>query len=111
MYFICCTCATQFAESDAAPDGCPICEDERQYVGPDGQRWTTLEELRAERRCDVRNDSGYLGVGITPEIGIGQRLLLVETGEGNVIWDMIPLVDDAAVGAVTARGPVQAIAI
>ena len=93
------------------PDSCPICEDERQYVGPDGQRWTTLEELRAERRCDVREDSGYLGVGIKPEIGIGQRLLLVETAEGNVIWDMIPLVDDAAVEAVTARGPVQAIAI
>jgi len=28
-----------------------------------------------------------------------------------VIWDMIPLVDDAAVEAVTARGPVSAIAI
>ena len=28
-----------------------------------------------------------------------------------MIWDMIPLVDDAAVEAVTARGPVRAIAI
>jgi len=108
---ICLTCATQFGESEAPPQRCPICEDERQYVGLDGQRWTTLEELRAERRSDVREDSGYLGVGIKPEIGIGQRLLLVETEEGNVIWDMIPLVDDAAVEAVTARGPVRAIAI
>jgi glyoxylase-like metal-dependent hydrolase (beta-lactamase superfamily II) len=108
---ICLTCATQFAESDAPPDRCPICEDERQYVGLDGQRWTTLEELRAERRSDIREDSGYLGVGIKPEVGIGQRLLLVETDEGNVIWDMIPLVDEAAVEAVTARGPVRAIAI
>ena len=65
----------------------------------------------AERRCDVREDSGYLGVGVEPEIAIGQRLLLVETDEGNVIWDMIPLVDDVAVEAVTARGPVRAIAI
>ena len=65
----------------------------------------------AERRSDVREDSGYLGIGIEPAIGIGQRLLLVETDEGNVIWDMIPLVDDAAVEAVTARGPVRAIAI
>jgi glyoxylase-like metal-dependent hydrolase (beta-lactamase superfamily II) len=105
------TCATQFAESDAPPERCPICEDERQYVGLDGQRWTTFEELRAERRCDVREDSGYLGVGVEPEIAIGQRLLLVETDEGNVIWDMIPLVDEVAVEAVTARGPVRAIAI
>ena len=59
----------------------------------------------------MREDSGYLGIGIEPAIAIGQRLLLVETDEGNVIWDMIPLVDDAAVEAVTARGPVRAIAI
>ena len=108
---ICLTCATQFGESESPPDRCPICEDERQYVGLDGQRWTTLEELRAERRSDVREDAGYLGIGIEPEIGIGQRLLLVETDEGNVIWDMIPLVDDAAVEAVDRARPVRAIAI
>jgi glyoxylase-like metal-dependent hydrolase (beta-lactamase superfamily II) len=59
----------------------------------------------------VRVDAGYLGVGIEPSFAIGQRLLLVETDEGNVIWDMIPLVDDAAVEAVKARGEVRAIAI
>jgi glyoxylase-like metal-dependent hydrolase (beta-lactamase superfamily II) len=85
--------------------------DERQYVGLGGQRWTTLEELGGERRCDVRDDSGYLGVGIEPSFAIGQRLLLAETDEGNVLWDMIPLVDDAALEAVRARGEVRAIAI
>ena len=38
-------------------------------------------------------------------------MLLAETPEGTVIWDMIPLVDDAAVEAVRARGEVRAIAI
>ena len=38
-------------------------------------------------------------------------MLLAETPEGNVLWDMIPLVDDAAVEAVQARGKVRAIAI
>ena len=33
--------------SSAPPGHCPICEDERQYVGPDGQQWTTLDQLRA----------------------------------------------------------------
>lgn len=108
---ICCTCATQFAERESPPDGCTICQDERQYVGHGGQEWTTLDALRAERRCDVREDSGYLGVGIEPELAIGQRFLLAESDEGNVIWDMIPLVDDAAVEAVRARGDVRAIAI
>lgn len=80
-------------------------------MGLGGQKWTTLEAIRAERRCHVREDSGYLGVGIEPELAIGQRILLAESDEGNVIWDMIPLVDDAAVEAVQARGVVRAIAI
>jgi glyoxylase-like metal-dependent hydrolase (beta-lactamase superfamily II) len=50
-------------------------------------------------------------VGIEPEVAIGQRLLVVETPEGNVLWDMIPLVDDAALEAVRSRGEVRAIAI
>ena len=59
----------------------------------------------------MREDSGYLGVGIEPAVAIGQRLLVVETDEGNVLWDMIPLVDAAALEAVQARGEVRAIAI
>jgi glyoxylase-like metal-dependent hydrolase (beta-lactamase superfamily II) len=59
----------------------------------------------------VREDAGYLGVGIEPAVAIGQRLLVVETPEGNVLWDMIPLVDDAALEAVRSRGEVRAIAI
>ncbi len=110
-HYICVTCAAQFAASEAPPERCPVCEDERQYVGLRGQRWTTLEELRAEHRCEVRDEAGYLGVGIEPAVAIGQRLLVAETGEGNVLWDMIPLVDDAAVEAVRARGDVRAIAI
>ena len=109
--FVCATCATQFAASDSPPERCPICEDERQYVGSGGQRWTTLEELGRDHRCEVRDDSGYLGVGLEPSFAIGQRMLLAETDEGNVLWDMIPLVDQAALEAVRARGEVRAIAI
>ncbi|HEY8103993.1 MAG TPA: hypothetical protein VIE18_05715 [Gaiellaceae bacterium] len=110
-HFVCRTCATQYAASESPPEQCPICEDERQYVGPGGQRWTTLDELAQEYHCDVRDDSGYLGVGVAPDLAIGQRMLLAESEAGNVLWDMIPLVDEAAVKAVTARGPVRAIAI
>jgi rubrerythrin len=31
--YICQTCGTQFAETDDPPLRCPICEDERQYIG------------------------------------------------------------------------------
>jgi glyoxylase-like metal-dependent hydrolase (beta-lactamase superfamily II) len=108
---VCCTCATQYADSEAPPEHCPVCEDERQSVGAGGQRWTTLEELGRDHRCEVRDDSGYLGVGVEPGFAIGQRMLLAESEAGNVLWDMIPLVEAAAVEAVRARGEVRAIAI
>ena len=36
--YICLTCGTQHAPT--APPSCPICQDERQYVGLGGQYWT-----------------------------------------------------------------------
>jgi predicted Zn-ribbon and HTH transcriptional regulator len=36
--FICVTCGSQFAETVKEPASCPICEDERQYIGVGGQR-------------------------------------------------------------------------
>ena len=33
------TCGVQYGESDAPLEHCLICEDERQYIGKDGQRW------------------------------------------------------------------------
>jgi hypothetical protein len=89
-----------------------ICEDERQYVGSDGQRWTTLDELRATHRADVREEEpGLTGIGCEPSFAIGQRALLVETPGGNILWDCISLLDDGLVRAVEARGGLAAIAI
>src|SRR6516164_8530468 len=47
---ICVTCGTQYPPRDAPPTHCPICEDDRQYIGPDGQQWTTLAALRGDHR-------------------------------------------------------------
>ena len=47
-HYICRTCGTQYPASAQPPEHCPICEDERQYVGLKGQQWTTLDALRAE---------------------------------------------------------------
>ena len=110
--FICTTCATQFPPSEQPPAHCPICEDERQYIGHQGQQWTTLDTLRAERRTIIQEqEPGLTGIGIEPALGIGQRALLVEASDGNILWDCIPLIDDAAIEAVAARGGITAIAI
>jgi hypothetical protein len=109
---ICVTCGTQFAESDAPPTSCPICADERQYVGHGGQRWTTLAALRAAHRNEWGYEgAGLLGVGTTPRFAIGQRALLVRAEGGNVLWDCVALLDDATVDIVRALGGVRAIAV
>ena len=109
--YICATCGVQFAPTEAPPERCPICEDERQYVGWSGQRWTTLEDLRKEHRDQVRDDCGLTGIGTEPSFAIGQRALLVRSPQGNLLWDCITVIDDATVEAVRKLGGVRAIAI
>jgi hypothetical protein len=94
------------------PERCAICEDERQYVGLDGQKWTTLNDLRRERHTmSAAEEAGLTSFWIEPKFGIGQRAFLVETAGGNVLWDCISLVDDAAVARIRAAGGLSAIAI
>lgn len=110
--FICVTCGTQHAESGRPPDKCPICLDERQYVGWQGQRWTTLDELQQSHENTVRlEEFGLYGVGMEPSFAIGQRALLVSHPAGNVLWDCIPLIDDGLVEMIKGIGGVSAIAI
>jgi hypothetical protein len=110
--FICVTCGTQYAATDVAPSHCSICEDERQYVGWGGQQWTTLEALQADHHNVIkRKEAGLTGIGTHPAFAIGQRALLIQTPEGNLLWDCISLIDDATVAAVRELGGVAAIAI
>lgn len=110
--FICITCGTQFARSNQPPQHCPICEDERQYVGWKGQQWTTLEELNRRSRNRVEIEEPCLsGVWTEPRFAIGQRALLLQTADGNILWDCVSLIDDVTVEAVRKLGGISAIAI
>jgi glyoxylase-like metal-dependent hydrolase (beta-lactamase superfamily II) len=110
--FICSTCGTQYPPSDAPPPHCPVCEDERQHIPPEGQSWTTLERLRISHHNGFRQyEPGLIGIGTTPRFAIGQRALLVCTPQGNILWDCISLIDDATVTLINALGGLRAIAI
>jgi glyoxylase-like metal-dependent hydrolase (beta-lactamase superfamily II) len=111
-HYLCATCGMQFAASERPPSQCPVCEDARQYVPADGQRWTTLDELRSTYRAEIRDElPGLLGIGCEPEFAIGQRALLVPAGHGNILWDCQALLDDEIVSAIQERGGLEAIAI
>lgn len=110
--FICTTCGTQYAATDLPPSACDICDDERQYVRPTGQQWTTLDRLRLTNRNSVKYlEPNLIAIGIEPSFGIGQRALLVRSPQGNILWDCIPLLDPAIVEIIQAFGGLSAIAI
>ncbi len=109
--YICVTCGTQHAETEAPPPSCLICDDERQYVPAAGQRWTTLDAMRRTFAATFRHEAGVLGIGTAPSFGIGQRALLLRTPAGNVLWDCVTLIDDAMVEIIQALGGIAAIAI
>jgi len=110
--YICLTCGVQYADRLAPPERCSICEDERQYIGPGGQKWTTLEEMQATHRnqLDVEGPE-LISIATEPKFAIGQRALHVRGSGGNLLWDCISLIDDRSLGAVQALGGVSAIAI
>jgi glyoxylase-like metal-dependent hydrolase (beta-lactamase superfamily II) len=108
--WICETCGVEYDPGPIPPKRCPICEDERQWVPHDGQRWTTSEALRLDHRQELREEEpGLLGVGIEPSFAIGQRGLLVLRPEGNVLFDCVALVDEEGASAIEARGGIGAI--
>jgi len=109
--FSCETCGTQFADSAGEPDACPVCEDERQYVGWGGQAWTTMDQLAAAHANRVEDDQGVAGLGMAPAFAINQRCCVLDTGVGRILWETTPLVTPEGVAALEAGGGIDLIAI
>ena len=113
--YICFTCGAQQAESEGPPERCIICEDERQYVGPAGQRWTTLEGMTGagyrNQFREVRDEPGLWSINTQPRFAIGQRALLVQTPGGNFLWDCITYIDEATVERVRELGGLAGISV
>lgn len=107
----CETCGAQFPHSEKPPHSCPICEDERQYVGWKGQSFLTREALAGKHRLSWRDDLGLTGIALEPGFAIGQRALLVPLGDGYLMWDCVPLATPEAVAHVGSLGGLKAIAI
>lgn len=112
MTHLCVTCGTQFPPGDHPPERCPICEDERQYVGLQGQQWITLEKLAKSYRNTIYQEAeGLWGILTVPQFAIGQRALLVRTGNTNVLWDCVSLVNPDTVELIRGLGGISAIAV
>src|SRR5258708_35234445 len=94
--WICTTCGTQFAPGEYPPEACPICQDERQYVGYAGQQWTTLAQMQKDGFLnELREHEPHLVVvGTTPTFAIGERALLLQTDGKTKFLDYMPILSD-----------------
>ncbi|WP_244213504.1 hydrolase [Glutamicibacter nicotianae] len=106
----CAGCAVEFPPG-AQPAGlCPICADERQYIPGGTQRWVRTEELAAAgHQLTITSLEPGLNAISSPEIGIGQSSLLVETTGGNLLFDVPGLITGEIIDWLKSRGKLAAI--
>ena len=110
--YVCVTCGAQFPPSAGPPPECLICRDSRQFVGLDGQQWTTLEELsRTHHNIIQPEEPGLYSIHTEPHFAIGQRAFLLQTPRGNVLWDCLALINQPTIEALRKLGGISAIAI
>jgi glyoxylase-like metal-dependent hydrolase (beta-lactamase superfamily II) len=110
---ICITCGTQYGDMEVNPETCPICKEERQYVNPDGQEWTTLIDMQKQQFQNqvIEEEKGLYSITTAPTFAIGQTAYLVQGNGFNVLWDCISYLDEATIQAVKDLGGIDAIAL
>ncbi|KAM5352799.1 hypothetical protein ACJ41O_005521 [Fusarium nematophilum] len=114
-WLVCDTCGTQFPTSDRSQvKTCHICDDPRQFVPPSGQSFSTLARLRESHRNEFTPyppDRRLTFISSTPKLAIGQRAVLIQTGQGNILWDCISLLDEETIARIEGLGGLKAIVI
>ena len=112
--YICTTCGIQYPLSLEPPQSCLICNEERQYVNPKGQSWTTLEKMTLEKKYKneiLHEEQGLYSIITKPSFGIGQTAYLVQNKGFNILWDCISYLDETTLTEVKRLGGIQAIAL
>jgi glyoxylase-like metal-dependent hydrolase (beta-lactamase superfamily II) len=105
--WICGTCGIEHPDTDQPPATiCRICADERQWVPESGQVWTTLDKLAADGHELVHQEmeQGIHRLNREPVFGIGQWTHLVETPQGNLLWDPPNHLDQRLAGKIAELG-------
>lgn len=112
---ICCACGAQYeVDGSSNKTSYKICDDPRQYVPPSGQRLTTAQVLRENHSNKIEAcplNSNVYEEWTEPRFGIGQRACLIRTPAGNVLWDLVALLDQDTVDRIRELGGVQCIFI
>lgn len=107
----CATCAIEHSDTGQPAAACAICSDDRQFVPASGQRWTTQAELATAGYHGViaELETNLYSVDVVPELGIGQRGLLLRTSGGNLLWEPPGFIDDDMVSTIRKLGGVDVV--
>ncbi|MFD1413416.1 MBL fold metallo-hydrolase [Oceanobacillus jeddahense] len=113
-YYICTTCGTQYSFTNESPAFCEICNEERQYVRPSGQTWTTLRTMQLNKKIInevLYQEEGIHSITTKPKFGLGQTAYLVQSNNFNLLWDCITYIDDSTIETINQNGGIDAIAL
>ena len=113
-YYICTTCGTQTECSVTPPDDCLICDEERQYINPQGQQWTTLEQMIASQNFKNSinlEEKGLYSIKTKPEVAIGQTAYIIQTEGFSLLWDCITYIDESTINQIKQLGGLNGIAL
>ena len=112
---LCRACGTQYDSTNLT--ACRIDDDPRQFVPPTGQIFTKLGALHSDPQnyhltfTQDEADSKVWSIRVEPNVGIGQRALLIKTPHGNILWDLVCYLDDPAVDKINELGGLSCIII
>ena len=105
-YVVCEHCG--FWQRHFAAAACPVCEDFRHPLPPDGWCFTPAAAVAARTGCRVDEVlPGLLMVTAEPAVGIGPAGYLLRTPEGNVAFEGCGWYSDAALDALADAGGVR----
>ncbi|WP_020502483.1 hypothetical protein [Sciscionella marina] len=114
--WICDVCGLEHPDTPEPP-GCvldrgEVTIEERGDLGPHPEHWSTHEELVAQPHETVHHEHGrgIHSLHREPRFGIGQWSFLVQTGNGNLLWDPPNYLDEEVLELVRGLGGVDAIA-
>ena len=108
----CCANCGFWQRRFAVPTTCPVCEDYRHPLPPDGYRFLTPGEV-ADRQSVTWDEPmpGLWRFSTAPSLGIGSCGYLIERDDGNAHFDGCGWYDDAALDFIASRGGVALVAV
>jgi hypothetical protein len=108
--YVCTNCGF-WQRRPAPPTCCPVCEDLRHPLPPDGYEFLAAGQLSSRVRATHRELApGLIAFGVEPQVGIGAQGHLILHPEGNLFFEGCAWYDEAALSLIASLGGIRYLA-